>query len=98
MHWRWKLATGLAASFLIAYAGWRWETQALLAVLGSEVAVVMLANGVGDGAARWHDDDGVTWRIARLSGSADAATRARITAQLERHPGIHAVVWTAARR
>ena len=88
-----KLLTGLAATYLIATAGYRWQRQAALAMLGGEVAAVMLANGIDDGAARWNDANDHTSRTARLSGTADAATRARITAALADKPGIHAVVW-----
>lgn len=93
MPTRLKLATGLAATFLIATAGYRWQRQASLATLGGEVAQVMLANGVSDGAARWTDAGNHTSRIARLSGTANVATRARISAAVGDKPGIHAVVW-----
>jgi hypothetical protein len=88
-----KLLTGLAAIQLIAFAAYVWQRQSLLTVLGGEAAAVLMANGVTDGAARWTDAQGHSSRLARLSGSADAATRARITAQLAARPGIAGVVW-----
>lgn len=88
-----KLLTGVAATALIANLGYGYETQALLAKLGSKAATVMAANGVTDGAARWTDHRGWPYRVARLSGTADTATRARISTQLGAQPGIHAVTW-----
>ncbi len=91
-----KLLTGLAATGLVAKAGYVWERQSLLAALGERAAVVLAAHGVRDGAARWTDDAGWTFRIARLSGSADAATRAAISADLGTTPGIGGTVWGPA--
>ncbi len=88
-----KLVTGLAACHLLATTAFLWQRQTLMAALGGEAAAVLLANGVTDGAARWTDGEGHLSRIARLSGSADPATRARITAQLAARPGIAGVVW-----
>ena len=88
-----KLLTGLAATGLVAKAAYMWERQGLLAQLGQRAAVVLAAHGVSDGAARWTDDGGWTWRTARLSGTADAATRAAISTDLARVPGIGGVVW-----
>ncbi len=88
-----KLATGIAATALIAQSANRWLEQALLAQLGGQAAAVLLANGVGDGAVRWQADNGWTHRIAHLSGTADAATRARVTASLAARPGVHDAVW-----
>jgi hypothetical protein len=88
-----KLLTGIAATGLIANLAYGYESQALLAKLGTEAAIVMAANGVTDGAARWTNERGWPYRVARLSGTADAATRARISAQLSAQPGIHAVIW-----
>ena len=88
-----RLLTGLALSFLLSYVAYRYEKQALLAHLGTHVAAVMLAHNVTDGAARWTDADGYTSRTARLTGTADPATKARIAAEITAHPGIHAAVW-----
>lgn len=89
-----KLVAGLAATFLLTYAAWRYERQALLADLGTAAATTMLAHGVTDGTARWTDGKGTTWRIARLSGTASPATRSAIIADLKRHPGIHDAIWS----
>ncbi|MEY3267978.1 MAG: hypothetical protein RL480_738 [Pseudomonadota bacterium] len=88
-----KLLAGLAATGLVAKAAYAWERQSLLAALGQRAAVVLAAHGVRDGAARWTDAGGWTWRTARLSGSANAATRAAISAELAAEPGIAGVVW-----
>ena len=88
-----KLLTGLAATGLVAKAAYMWERQDLLADLGHKAAVVLAAHGVGDGAARWTDAKGWTYRTARLSGTADTATRAAISADLAAVPGIAGVVW-----
>ncbi len=89
-----KLLTGITATWLLAYAAYFLQRQSLLVNLGSKAATIMAANGVTDGAARWTSDSDRADRIARLSGSADAATRARIRAQLAALPGIHDAIWT----
>ena len=88
-----KLLVGLAATGLVAKAAYMWERQTLLADLGQRAAVVLAAHGVHDGAARWTDHAGWTYRTARLSGSADAATRVQVSAELARVPGIAGVTW-----
>ncbi len=88
-----KLLTGLALTYLLTYAAYRYERQALLAKLGTYVATVMIVNNVNNGAARWTDSAGHTSRTARLTGTADSATKAQITAEITAHPGIHAAVW-----
>lgn len=88
-----KLATGIAASGLVATVAHRWQAQSLFADLGRPVAAAMLAHGVRDGSVRWTTDNGWTWRIARLSGTADAATRAAVLAEVRRTPGIHDAIW-----
>ena len=90
-----KLLVGIAATGLIAKAAYRWERQSLLASLGQRAAVVLAAHGVRDGAARWTDRVGWTYRTAQLSGSAGAATRERVSAELADMPGIAGVVWVA---
>lgn len=72
-----KLAVGIAGTALIADAAYRLVRSPLLSDLGSRTAAVMAANGITDGRANWVTDNGWTWRIARLSGTADAATRIR---------------------
>ncbi|WP_426164993.1 hypothetical protein [Sandarakinorhabdus sp. DWP1-3-1] len=88
-----KLLTGLAGVHLLASAAFVTQRQSVFARLGTEAAAVLAANGVSDGAARWTDAEGHGSRLARLSGTADAATRARIAAQLAARPGIAGVVW-----
>lgn len=88
-----RLLTGVLATGLIAYAGYRWHAQALLAKLGRPVAAVMLSAGVTDGSADWATPAGWTWRRARLSGTADAATRAAVLAEVRRQPGIADAEW-----
>ncbi len=88
-----RLLTGVLLTGLMTQGGLYWQRQAILAHLGAGVARVMLAHGVRDGAAAWSNDDGWTFRTARLSGSADAATRAQIIAEVAARPGVHAAVW-----
>ncbi len=90
-----KLLVGIAATGLVAKAAYMWERQGLLAGLGQRAAIVLAAHGVRDGAAGWTDGDGWTYRTARLSGSADTATRAAVSAELAATPGIAGVVWVA---
>ena len=71
------------------------DAASLLASLGQRAAVVLAAHGVRDGAARWTDRVGWTYRTAQLSGSAGAATRERVSAELADMPGIAGVVWVA---
>ncbi len=88
-----KLFTGIAATGLIAYAANMYERQHILSQLGIRASRTLLANGVTDGAAAWRSDAGWTHRIARLSGTADPATRARISKQLAAKKGIAGVEW-----
>ena len=92
-----KLLTGIAATGLIAYGGYRWHAQALLARLGRPVAAVMVAHGVTDGSVAWATPNGWTWRRPRLSGTADAATRAAVLAEVRRQPGIAGAEWVERR-
>ncbi|PZN93919.1 MAG: hypothetical protein DCF31_11010 [Alphaproteobacteria bacterium] len=88
-----KLLTGLAGVHLLASAAFIVQRQAIMSKLGGEAAAVLLANGIADGTAHWSDAEGHVSRLARLSGTADAATRARVAAQLAARPGIAGVVW-----
>ncbi len=88
-----KLLTGLAATALLARAAWFFEGSTLLADLGGRAAIVMLRHGVTDGSIGWANDDGWISRTARLHGTATPATRAAITAEVARLPGIHSVAW-----
>ncbi|GGE01992.1 hypothetical protein GCM10011529_05510 [Polymorphobacter glacialis] len=88
-----KLITGFALTFILAYAAFRYEKQALLAKLGAEVATIMLANNVPDGAAHWNDANNRPTRTAQLSGTATPAMRAKIIAELANHPGIYRATW-----
>jgi hypothetical protein len=88
-----KLLAGLVATGLVTKVAYMWERQGLLADLGRHAAQTMAAHGINDGAARWTDADGWTYRTARLSGSGDTATRAAVAAELAAVPGIGGVVW-----
>jgi hypothetical protein len=92
-----KLATGIAASGLLTLAAYAWQAQALFARLGTPVAAAMLKHGVTDGSVGWTTGAGWTFRRARLSGSADAATRAAILADVRAIPGIHDASWQERR-
>ncbi|OYU34232.1 hypothetical protein [Novosphingobium sp. PASSN1] len=89
----WKLLAGIAATALLAKGAWYFDKQSLQTRLARPIVPVMLAEGVTDAAVRWDNDAGWTWRIARLSGTADAATRARVIAAVRRQPGIADAEW-----
>ncbi|MEY2883716.1 MAG: hypothetical protein RL490_1440 [Pseudomonadota bacterium] len=91
----WKLLTGVAATALLAKGAWYIGKQPLQTHLARPIVTVMLAAGVTDASVRWDNDAGWTWRIARLSGTADAATRARVIAAVRRQPGIADAEWLA---
>ncbi|WP_310498334.1 hypothetical protein [Sandarakinorhabdus sp.] len=90
-----KLLTGLAASALVARAGHIYFSQALLADLGGRAGAVMAAHGITDGAVRWTDARGYTFRMALLSGTAAPATRSAVVAQVRRLDGIAGARWEA---
>ena len=93
MHSALKLLTGLAATVVVARGASLLHGQALIAELGGAAAAAMRANGVADGSVDFRQPSGRTARVARLSGTADAAARAAVIAQLKRHPGIADAVW-----
>jgi hypothetical protein len=90
-----RLAAGVAATAVLADGWYIWNRQTMLAHLGQPIAAVMAAHAVADGAVRWTDARGFTWRTARLSGTANPATRAAILADVRRLPGISDAVWEA---
>ncbi|WP_197042079.1 hypothetical protein, partial [Sandarakinorhabdus oryzae] len=61
--------------------------------LGGAAASAMRAHGVVDGSVTFRQPSWRVARVARLSGTADAATRAAIITQVKRHPGIADAVW-----
>lgn len=93
MHNGLKLLTGLAMTGLVTHVCWRLQHQRLLAGLGRQAQAAMMAEGVVDGAVSWRNAAGWTFRVARLSGTADAATRARVIAAARAQPGIQDAVW-----
>jgi hypothetical protein len=88
-----KLATGVAATALLANGAWRNEGPEIIARLSLRSAMAMLRHDIPDGSVSFRADSGWMFRTARLSGTANAATRAAISADLARKPGIHAVEW-----
>ena len=88
-----KLATGVAATALVANGAWRWEGQEITTRLARRSANVMLRHGINDGSVSLANDRGWLTRTARLSGTADAATRAAVAEELAQKPGLHAVLW-----
>lgn len=93
MHAGLKLLGGVAATLLLARGAGMHRGQAMMAELSGAAAAAMAAHGVVDGSVRWRDDDGHIRRVALLSGSADAATRATVIAEVRRHPGIADARW-----
>jgi outer membrane protein OmpA-like peptidoglycan-associated protein len=88
-----KLVTGVAGTFLLAGMAWQVARTPLLSDLGVRAAEVMVANGITDGRAQWQSPNGWTWRVARLSGTADAATRERTRLAIADLPGVGDALW-----
>lgn len=88
-----KLVTGIAGTSLIAAMAWQVARTPLLSDLGVRTAEVMMANGITDGRAQWQSPGGWTRRVARLSGTADAATRERTRLAIADLPGVSDAVW-----
>lgn len=93
MHKAFKLMAGIAATLLVARGGAQFQGQALMAALSGATADAMEAHGVADGSVSFRAPNGIIGRIARVSGTADPATRARVIARLRQHPGIADAVW-----
>lgn len=87
-----KLVTGVVAATLIANGAYS-RRQEIITRLSRRSANVMLAHGVGDGSVSFTSAAGWTSRTARLAGTADPATRARISVRLAALPGIAGVEW-----
>jgi outer membrane protein OmpA-like peptidoglycan-associated protein len=88
-----KLVTGIAGTSLLAAMAWQVVRAPLLSDLGVRAAEVMLANGITDGRAQWLSSNGWTWRVARLSGTADAATRERTRLAIADLTGVSDAIW-----
>ena len=88
-----KLVTGIAGTSLLASLAWQVARAPLLSDLGVRTAEVMVANGITDGSALWISPSGWTSRTARLSGTADAATRDRIRDAVAGLSGVHDARW-----
>lgn len=88
-----KLVIGIAGTSLLAAMAWQVARAPLLSDLGVRTAEVMVANGITDGRALWQSPNGWTWRVARLSGTADAATRERTRLAVADLPGVSDAIW-----
>jgi hypothetical protein len=88
-----KLATGVAATALVANIAWRHEGQHMMTGLARSAAFAMLRHGITDGSVSFANDRGWLTRTAHLSGTATPATRAAVAEDLAQKPGIHAVEW-----
>jgi hypothetical protein len=93
MHIGFKLLTGVAATLVVARAGAMLQGQSLMASLSGAAADAMAAEQVADGSVSFRAASGMIGRIARVSGTADPATRARMIAHLRQHPGIADAMW-----
>jgi hypothetical protein len=78
---------------LLTAGVWRTDSQRLITTLARGSAGVMLKHGIADGTVSFRSDSGWTFRTARLSGTADPATRAAVSQDLATMPGIHSVEW-----
>lgn len=93
MHAALKLLGGIAATLLVARGAAMLQGQPLMAALSGAAADAMDAQGVADGSVSFRAANGMVGRVARLSGTADADTRARVIAGLRQHPGIADAMW-----
>jgi hypothetical protein len=93
MHVALKLLAGVAATLVVARGGAMYQGQPLMAALSGAAADAMEAEAVADGSVSFRAQGGMVGRVAHLSGTADAATRARVLARLRQHPGIADAVW-----
>lgn len=93
-----KLLTGLAATVLVARACTLHQGQALMAALSDQCRTALEAEQVADASVTFQAPSGLITRVARLSGTADAATRARVLAAVRRQPGIADATWEEAAR
>ncbi|WP_313669729.1 hypothetical protein [Sandarakinorhabdus sp.] len=94
MHPALKLLTGLAATVVLARGASLLQGQLMMAELGQAAAAAMQAQGVVDGSISFRQPSGLVARVARLSGTADDATRAAVIGQVKRHPGIADATWS----
>jgi hypothetical protein len=94
MHPALKLLTGMAATVVLARGASLLQGQVMMAELGQAAATAMQTQGVMDGSISFRQPSGLVARVARLSGTADPATRAAVIADLRRHPGIADAVWS----
>ena len=95
MHPTLKLLAGIAVTILLTRGATLLQGQAIFSQLGSVTANAMRAHGVVDGSVSFRQPSHLVSRVARLSGTADAATRAAVIADVKRHPGIADAVWDA---
>jgi outer membrane protein OmpA-like peptidoglycan-associated protein len=91
-----KLVTGVAGTSLLAAMAWQVARAPLLSDLGVRTAEVMMENGITDGRVQWQTPGGWTWRVARLSGTADAATRERTRVAVAALSGVNDAQWVVA--
>ena len=95
MHSALKLLAGLAATVVLARGASLHQGQLMMAELGRAAATAMKAHGVVDGSISFRQPSGLVARVARLSGTADAATRTAVIADVKRRPGIADAHWVA---
>lgn len=93
MHPALKLLAGLAATVVLARGASLHQGQPMMAKLGRAASAAMQAHDVVDGSISFRQPSGMVARVARLSGAADASTRAAVIANLKRHPGIADATW-----
>jgi hypothetical protein len=93
MHAAMKLLTGLAATVVLARGAALFEGQTIMGRLGWAARQALLAHGVEDGSVTFRQPGGMVGRIPRLSGTADAATRAAIINRLKQHPAVVDARW-----
>ncbi|WP_164155735.1 hypothetical protein [Sandarakinorhabdus rubra] len=88
-----KLLVGLAATVVLARGAAMTGGGTVIGRLNWAAQQALLKEGVADGSVSFRQPSGLIGREAWLSGSADAATRARVIARLRRHPGMADAHW-----
>jgi hypothetical protein len=93
MHAALKLLTGLAATVVLAAGAGRFSVGPALTAQAAAIGALMEAHGIEDGSVSFRQPSRRFARIARLSGTADPATRAAVLAEVKRRPAIADALW-----
>lgn len=97
MHSGLKLLTGLAATVVLARGAMQFEGHGIQGRIGWAARHALIAHGVTDGSIALRPRHGpgarFSGRIVYIAGTADAATRAAVLAQVKRAPAVEDARW-----